>query len=173
MIEAVDTLGTQALAAIEIVGLPLLLAIFVLKGALVGKIIPTSIVLPGYVLLVGASYWDGLVIVLGVTGAHLLGQLVVFQGSRWYGPEFFAALPGVSIDLEAGIFDRLDTWFESYGSLAVFATNVIPWTRGLIAIPAGMSSYPISKYTFHTITSSGISHAAYVLIPLVGIGLLG
>ncbi|GAB3039379.1 DedA family protein [Natronobiforma cellulositropha] len=152
---------------LETVGLPVLFAIFVLKGSLIGKVFPTSVFLPGYVLAIRATYWEAALVVLVVTVAHVLGQLVVYAGCRRYGRPFVES--NSYLDLETERFDR---WFAQYGGVAIFATNVVPWTRGVIAIPAGVNSYPVGRYTTYISASTVLYHGAYVTLALAGIAVL-
>lgn len=161
-----------AMAAIHLVGLPALFVVFVLKGALVGKVFPTSVFLSGYVAVTMPTYWGAAIIVVLVTVAHVLGQLVIYAGSRRYGDGVVSMLPYVDLDPSSDRFRRVDHWFQRYGGFAVFATNVIPWSRGLIAIPAGISSYPSERYLLHVGTSTLLYHAVYVAVPLLGIAIL-
>ena len=170
MLPAFETVTAEAAAAVATFGLPVLFAIFVLKGVLIGKILPTSIFLPGYVLAVGATYRHALFVVIVVTTGHIIGQVLLYLGIQRYGPPFLAWLPyprGDGTDSS-----KLDGWFDQHGGKAVFATNIIPWTRGLIAIPAALSSYSLSRYTFHATTSTLIYHGIYAVAPVVGVGLL-
>lgn len=170
MFTSLEVLIAYIAAAVATFGLPVLFAVFVLKGALIGGIFPTSILLPGYVLAVGATYRYALFVVLVVTVAHILGQLLFYLGVRRYGPAFLAVLPYPQGDgTDSG---KLADWFDRYGGKAVFITNIIPWTRGLIAIPAALSSYSLSRYTFHATTSTLIYHGIYAVAPIVGFGLL-
>ncbi|MFP8951829.1 DedA family protein [Natrialbaceae archaeon A-arb3/5] len=161
-----------ATLAVRIAGLPALFVIFVLKGALIGKVVPTSVVLWGYVAIAVPTYLDAAALVVLITVAHLLGQLVVYAGSRRYGEAVLTTLPYVEIDPSSERFQRIDRWFNRYGGFAVFLTNVIPWSRGLIAVPAGTSSYPSGRYLVHVSTSTLLYHAVYVAIPLVGLAVL-
>lgn len=165
MLAVMDSLTDLALLTIRLFGLPALLAIFLLKGALLGKVVPTSVCLPGYVLGTGAGYGDALVIAALVTVAYLVGQLVVYSGSRRHGGPF---LDGSVV----GSSEQLDRWFETYGGLAVVVTNLFPWTRGLIAIPAGMAAYPVWRYALYATSAALVAHVIYAVGPLVGIAVL-
>ncbi|EMA38543.1 DedA family protein [Halobiforma nitratireducens] len=157
---------------VHVVGLPALFVVFVLKGALVGKILPTSVVLSGYVAAVGPTYPTAAGIVVLVSVAHVIGQVAVYAGSRRYGTDVVSIVPYVDIDPESAQFRRVERWFHRYGGIAVFATNVVPWSRGLIAIPAGVSGYPSGRYVVHVGGSALVYHAVYVAVPLVGLALL-
>jgi len=172
MLESTQTFGEQALSLVELFGLPVLFVIFALKGALVGKLFPTSIVLPGYVLSVGADYRTAIVVLLLVTVAYLVGQYLLYAGTGRYGYSVFSVFPRVNIDEESESVQRFSEWFDRYGGVAVFVTSVIPWTRGMIAVPARLSEYPFRRYAFHTTTATLISHSIYVFVPIIGFSLL-
>lgn len=161
-----------AIGVVHVVGLPALFVVFVLKGALVGKVFPTSVVLPGYVVAVAPTYLAATGIVVLVTIAHVIGQVAVFVASRRYGMDAVGLVPYVEVDPDADRFRRVERWFDRYGGVAVFATNVVPWSRGLIAIPAGVGGYPSSRYVAHVGVSTLLYHGVYVAVPLAGLALL-
>lgn len=167
-----DALVQPTYELLEVLGLPLLFTIFVLKGTLIGKVFPTSVFLPGYVLATRATYWEAILIVVVVTVAHVFGQFVIYLGCRRHGRSFVASIPYVGVDAESERYQRFDDWFDRYGGVSIFVTNVIPWTRGLIAIPAGTGSYPVSRYTVHVTTSTFLYHGLYVAFALVGVAVL-
>ena len=158
-----------ALAAISVAGLPALFVVFVMKGALVGKIFPTSVFLSGYVVLTAPTRAGAATIVVLVTVAHVIGQFAVYTGSRRYGEEIVSAVPYLDLDPSSDRFRRVDHWFDRHGDVAVFGTNVLPWSRGLIAIPAGVSSYPRRRYLVHVGASTLLYHTVYVALPLLGL----
>lgn len=151
---------------VEYLGLPLLFLIFVSKGMLIGKIFPTSVFLPGYVILVRASTTMAVIIIVVTAIGYVIGQFVVFYGSRRYGPTFVERLPYASIEPENERFERFDRWFQRYGGASIFATNFVPWIRGLVTLPAATSSYSTARYLFHTTTSTMIYHFIYVALAL-------
>ena len=158
-----------ALPLLNVFGLPVLFVVFVMKGALVGKIFPTSVFLSGYVVLTMPTYVGAITIVILVTVAHVIGQFVIYTGSKRYGEQIVSGVPYVDFDLSSDQFQRIDDWFDRYGGVAIFATNVVPWSRGLIAIPAGVNSYPRHRYLVHVSTSTLLYHAVYVAAPLLGL----
>lgn len=44
-----------------------------------------------------------------------------------------------------------DSWFKKYGGLAVFTGRLLPGIRTFISLPAGISHYPLIKFTIYTI----------------------
>lgn len=161
-----------ALHAVQIAGLPALFIIFLLKGALVGKLLPTSVVLPGYVFVSGPTWADAVILVLLLTVAHLLGQLAIVAGVRRYGVQTLATIPFSSVDLESSTLERIDRGFDQYGDLAVLTTNLVPWLRGFIAIPAGLTSYSYTKFTCYVGATTLCYHAVYVALAITGVSLL-
>lgn len=162
----IDTVSTWA----QVIGLPLLFAIFISKGMLIGKIFPTSVFLPGYVIATRASLTMAAIIAVVTAIGYIIGQYVVYAGTLRYGRSFASQLPYASVDPDSPRFQKLDEWFLQYGGFSLFATNFVPWFRGLLTIPAAASSYPTHWYLFHTTTSTVLYHIAYVAVAL---GLLG
>lgn len=168
----IDTVLTILETGLHVLGLPVLFVIFVLKGALVGKILPTSIVLPGYVISTGGNSHHVLVILLVTTGAHLIGQLVVFEGVRRFGQAAWSSRVSMRSSEETNRENRVGRWFDEYGDLAVVGSNLLPWTRGLIAIPAAAARYPARRY-FTVITVSNICyHGLYIGGAMIGLDLV-
>lgn len=179
MIVVIESLGifestiNTAIDWVEFLGLPMLFLIFISKGMLVGKIFPTSVFLPGYVILTRASLEMAAVIAIVTAIGYIIGQYVVFLGTRQYGRSFITRLPYADIDPDSERFVRFDLWFNRYGGASIFTTNFLPWVRGLITIPAATSSYPTSHYLFHTTTSTILYHIVYVALALVGLEVVG
>jgi len=138
-----DWLVDGSFELVLLVGLPALFVVFLLKGAIVGKILPTSIFLPGYVLVISASRLE-LVAILAVTSvAYFAGQLLVYRYARLYGVQVANMIPGTQItDRE---IKRSTGIFERYGGPGIFVTNCVPFLGGLLFVPAGMTRYPIRK----------------------------
>lgn len=157
----------------QLLGLPVLCLIFVSKGLLIGKIFPTSLFLPGYVIVTGASLtWAGVIAVATALG-YVVGQVVVYWGCRKSGISFVEELPYSDIDTSSEKFEKLERWFLRYGGLSLFAVNFVPWVRGLLTIPAGALEYPIGRYVFYTTTSTIVYHLLYVALGLGVLELLG
>lgn len=166
------TLIEYTVFAVQVAGLPALFVIFLLKGALIGKVLPTSVVLPGYVLAAGTTYAGALFLIFLLTVAHLLGQLAIVLGVRRKGDAFLATLPGTAVNPDDRSLEGIDRWFETHGDLAVFVTNLVPWLRGLIAVPAGTVSYPVGRFTCYVGLSTLLYHTVYVALAITGVAIL-
>ncbi|WP_394740358.1 DedA family protein [Natronococcus roseus] len=159
-------------AAIRAFGLPVLFGVFVLKGALVGKVFPTSVFLPGYVVGGGFTGREAALVVVVVTIAHVLGQLALYLAVSRYGWSVLEELPYVELDPQSVRYRRLDRWFERHGGIAIFTTNVVPVSRGIIAVPAALSSYPAGRYAFHMSIATVLYHSVYVGAAVAGVAVL-
>ncbi|SNR48832.1 DedA family protein [Halorubrum vacuolatum] len=157
-----DATIDAAFALLLYVGLPALFIFFILKGALIGKPLPTSIFLPGYILAIGADRIEMAGIVTVSASGYVTGQLIVYSMARRGGRSAIESAPRVSISAER--LDQVEALFERYGGPAVFITNFVPYLRGLIFIPAGIARYPIPPLIVYAFTSTIIYHAALVAV---------
>ena len=144
------------------VGLPALFVLFLLKGAFVGKPIPTTVILPGYVLAISASRSETAVIISVSTAGYVAGQLIIYYIARRDGLATIQSSPRVRISPDR--IDQAERWFKQYGGVGVFITNFVPYLRGLILLPAGIARYPVAKLVFFAFTSTLIYHAAIVAV---------
>ena len=159
-----ESLIDVAFDALLFVGLPALFVFFVLKGAFVGKPLPTSIFLPGYVLAISADRFETILIVCVSSSGYVTGQLLVYYLARREGMSYIRSSPRISIP-EARI-EQAERWFRRYGGIGVFVTNFVPYLRGLIFVPAGIARYPVAPLVFFAFTSTLIYHAFIVAIAI-------
>jgi membrane protein DedA with SNARE-associated domain len=159
-----------AFSVLLIAGLPALFLVFVLKGALVGKVLPTSVFLPGYVFAVSPSELELIAIVLISSLGYAVGQLLVYYGARRKGVAFLRSAPRVRLS-EARL-RRSEALFERYGGPAIFITNMIPYLGGLALIPAGVASYSVRGVLVYALSSTVIYHAALVAVAVGAVDLL-
>lgn len=157
-----DAIIDAAFALLLYVGLPALFVFFLLKGALIGKPLPTSVFLPGYVLAIGADRTETAVIVVVSSTGYVAGQLVVYSAARRGGRSAIESSPRISIPEDR--LDQVEELFDRYGGPAVFVTNFVPYLRGLIFVPAGMAKYPVLPLFVYAFTSTLIYHVAIVAI---------
>lgn len=149
MYEAVVELGTGLVASY---GLAVLLVVFVLEGALVGKVIPTRTLFVATALAVGSDLF-GLVSVaaVAVVGATL-GQLVLFALVRRTDVSI-ESLPGTDERLEAG---RFAGWLDRWGMVAVALSNTLPVARGSLTVPAAMADRNALRFSASSMVGSSI-----------------
>ena len=112
-----------------------LFGVFVLEGAMLMYFMPSELIVPGSLLLLG----DGaLVPVLGVAvlGATV-GQFALFKLAKRGGREYL--LEKSWFRIEESKLDRFDGWFERWGPVVVPVTNALLFTRGMLTVPAGFA----------------------------------
>ncbi|UWG49900.1 putative membrane-associated protein, DedA family [Halalkaliarchaeum sp. AArc-CO] len=144
------------------VGLPALFVFFVLKGAFVAKPIPTTVVLPGYVLAISATREEMILVVLVSATGNVIGQMSIYYLARREGLTYVQSSERFSIPSER--IEQAERWLDRYGGIGVFVTNFVPYLRGLIFIPAGIARYPVPPLVFFAFSSTLIYHAAIVAI---------
>ena len=149
-----------AFALLLVIGLPALFGFFVLKGALIGKPLPTTVLLPGYVLAISASGVELAWIAFISSGGSVIGQLVIYYGARRGGVSYINSSPRFSVPQHR--LDQVERWFETYGGVGIFVTNLAPYIRGLITIPAAVANYPVSRLVVFVWSSTFIYHLAVV-----------
>jgi len=127
-----------------------LLAVFVLEGAMLLYFAPSESLVPAavglarttdiapaspvvYVLVVATA-------VVGATG----GQFLLFALAKRWGRERLLARPWFRLGTRR--LARFEQWFQKWGRLAVPLSNSLPFTRGMLTVPAGFSEMPDRQF---------------------------
>ena len=165
----VESLIETVLTVLLYVGLPALFIVFVLRGAIIGKPLPATILLPGYVLAVSSSDIETAGIILVTAVGSTLGQLFVYTSARRQGLSFIESAPRVTISESK--LRRVEKLFKQYGGVGIFLTNLIPYLRGFILIPAGIAEYPIGRVVVYTFVSTVVYHTVVVIVVIGAIRL--
>ncbi|WP_276257045.1 DedA family protein [Halomontanus rarus] len=161
----IDSLVDSGFSLLLAYGLPALFVLFVVKGAIIGKPLPTSVFLPGYIVAISASRRTIALSVLVASFGYVLGQLLIYWLASYRGLEAVHSIPGVTISDEQ--MARADRLFRRHSGAGIFVTNLVPYVGSFIMIPAGIASYPLSRATFYALTSTLLN---YVLIVWVVVG---
>lgn len=132
-------------------GLVVLLAVFALEGALVGKIIPTRTLFVAAVLAAGAGGPGVASVVAAAVVGATIGQVVLFAAIRYTDltPE---ALPFG----DAALDDGLASWFDRWGLSAVALSNTLPVARGSMTVPAAMTDENALWFSASSLVGSSI-----------------
>lgn len=158
MIEsAAETIVTFAAA----IGLPVLAVTFYLKGAFVGKPIPASILLPGFILATKPTLPGAFGIAAVCSVASILGEATIYQGVKRQEIGFLNNIPYVSIS-ESRI-EWVSDRFEQYGGYSILVGSAIPGVRGTILIPAALASYPAHRAALASFTGTFAYHCLLVI----------
>lgn len=161
-------------------GVPVLLLIFYFEGLVIGKILQPPVIFVGYVVAVNPPTGYAIGLVVGCGLAATLGQWTLYRGFNEDAPEIIGIRRTVPVVSEAPdqILERIgerrmaivEGYFNRYGGLSIIGTNLIPGIRCLIAIPAGLSRYPVKRF----LLTATCGNLGYMLL-LVGAaaGVLG
>lgn len=145
------------------VGVPLLFVLFYLEGLIVGKLLQPP---AAFVAVVAIAKPSPLWIAILVGGCSLCvtaGQWTIFrQFEVATGADADHPDPGVLVRLSRRAVDRIgerrramvDRLFGRFGAVGIAVSLYIPGVRGLLAIPAGMSSYPVGRFVAATLLGS-------------------
>jgi len=163
-------IADSALSLLDAFGLPALFVLFVIKGAIVGKPVPTSVVLPGYLVAVSASTRLITAAIAVASVGYVVGQLLIYIAARRYDIDMIRSVPLVSVS-DAQL-DRADRLFERYSGAGVFVTNLVPYVGTFIVIPAGMARYPLGRLTAYALVSTVLNYVIIVLVALESIAFL-
>lgn len=148
------------LAVLVVVGVPALFVVFLLKGAIIGKPFPSTVLLPGYLIAVSATPLQTAGVLLTTATAYTCGQLALYGGARRHGLDYVRSAPRVTVSDRW--LARSEALFSTYGGASVFFTNFVPYIRGLAVIPAGAAGYPAGRTAVYTFLSVLLYHALIV-----------
>lgn len=168
-----------------VVGLPLLVVLFYVEGLIVGKVLQPPAVFVGVVAVTVPSPLVLGLLVVGCALSATAGQWTIHRSFDDDATELLGVrrtvpkldrLPTIVLDrISENRLDRVDELFDRYGAFGIVVTNVIPGIRGLLAIPAGVSSYPTGRFLAVTLLGNVLYFAllvavVYGILQIVGIG---
>ncbi|WP_418283173.1 DedA family protein [Halorubrum sp. DTA98] len=160
-----DALIPAALDLVNTYGVVVLLFVFVLEGALVGKLIPTRTLFVAVVLAAGSDAFAFLPVAAAAIVGATIGQCVLFVSVRHYG------LDPTELDIVPVSDDRLNganRWFDRWGLPAVAVTNALPGTRGWLALPTATSSVSTTRFAAASLVGS-VTYTGALVAVAVGI----
>lgn len=149
------------------IGLVILLAIFVLEGAMVLYFIPSELVVPLSLFLIGdAPGQIAVVLAIAISGATL-GQLILFVVAGRKGKQYLTSkswFPASESQVET-----YEQWFQKWGQFAVPTTNSLLFVRGTATIPAGFSDMTLTRFAVLSATGTAIFQSAMAALYLYGV----
>ncbi|MFO7925948.1 MAG: DedA family protein [Halobacteriota archaeon] len=143
-----------------------LFGLCVLEGIMMLRFMPSELVVPSALALIGTSPAEVFAIVLIAVAGTTLGQFFLFTLVRRGGREY--VLQKRWFPVTESRLDRLDDWFDRWGAVAVAGSNTMLFVRGLLTIPAGLSE--MNRRSF--VVLSAIGSLSFQSI-LAGLYLLG
>jgi membrane protein DedA with SNARE-associated domain len=115
--------------------------------------IPSELIMPlaGFTVAQGKMNF-GIAVFAGTVGTmagtyvwYYLGRLVNYRRLLSWTDRY-----GKWIRVTAQDIDRVNDWFNKYGSKAVFFGRMVPGIRTLISLPAGMNQMPFVSFTIYS-----------------------
>ena len=130
-------------------GLPALLPIFVLEGAMLLYFAPSEALVPGAIELLATTssgyQWGTILFIMVVaTAGATAGQVALFLLVQRGGREWLLRKPWFRV--EESKLDRFDGWFDRWGWMAVPASNALLFTRGMVTVPAGLAEMDVRRF---------------------------
>lgn len=173
-------IAARTLEVIVAVGGPLLVVLFFFEGLFVGKILQPPIVFVGYVAAVAPEIHELVVLGVAAAAAATLGQWTLARGFDEDAPEAIGLrrrVPGldrIPLIVQDRVGQRrlaiVDRYFDAYGGWALALSNLVPGVRGIMAVPAGLGSYPVGRF----LLAAGVGNAAYLgVLSAAGVGVRG
>jgi len=117
--------------------LAVLLGICILEGLMMLRFMPSELVVPSALFLIGTSPPQILAILVIAVVGTTIGQVILFFLVRRGGREYVLRKGWIPVGGER--LDRFDAWFDRWGRIAVPVSNTMLFVRGLFTFPAGLS----------------------------------
>jgi membrane protein DedA with SNARE-associated domain len=119
-----------------------LLLVFVLEGAMLMYFMPSELMVPASLVLLGR---DEIFFILGVAvvGATI-GQYALFKVAERGGREYL--LQKRWFKVSESKLDRFDGWFDRWGPVVIPVSNSLLFTRGMLTVPAGFAEMDDRKF---------------------------
>ena len=141
-----------------------LFGVFVLEGAMLMYFMPSELIVPGSIVLLGPEALVPVlaIAVLGATIGQYALFLVAKRGGRAYLEEkrWFRISP-----------EKLD-WFERWGPVAVPVSNALLFTRGMLTVPAGFAEMDDRQFVLYSAAGTLVFEAALAALYFAGSSLL-
>ena len=147
-------------------GFAVLLGLCILEGAMMLRFMPSELVVPAAIAIIGSSLPVVFVVVLIAVVGTTVGQALLFLVVRYLGREFI--IESRWFPLNDDKLERFDAWFEKWGAKAVPVSNTMLFVRGLLTVPAGLSDMDFRSF----VVLSALGSLSFQTI-LAGIYLLG
>jgi membrane protein DedA with SNARE-associated domain len=147
-----------------------LLGVFVLEGAMLMYFVPSELLVPGSLLLLGHGP-EELFPVLGVAvlGATI-GQYALFRVAKRGGREYLLQKRWFRVSDRA--LTRFDGWFDRWGPYAVTGSNAMLFTRGMLTVPAGLARMEDRRFVALSALGTLLFESALAALYIFGVDLL-
>lgn len=147
-------------------------AVFVLEGAIIGKIIPTTAVFPAVVLYFGSDPLTTVILIHLAATAATVGQYAIFVAYR------NTESPGGSYDFinnyvyESRAYSIAMKYFKKATPNSVLITNALPAVRGMLVIPLATTDHSEGKMLGAAYVGNALHFAGATVLFLGGLSIL-
>lgn len=128
------------------VGFVVLFGICILEGVMMLRFMPSELVVPAALALIGSSIPEAVAIVAVAVVGTTIGQFLLFTLVRRAGREY--VIQKRWFPLTESRLERFDGWFDRWGGPAVTVSNTMLFVRGLLTVPAGLSEMDGRSFVF-------------------------
>lgn len=174
-----ESIVDTVVAFVFVVGVPVLVVLFFAEGLVVGKVLQPPTVFVTVVALSTPSWPLLAALVAGCTLSVTAGQWTLYRGfdpdaSELVGLRrrvpYLARVPTTVVDrIGERRYRIIDRLFARFGAASILVSTFTPGIRGLIAIPAGFSSYPTARFLVVTAVSNLLY---FVVLSAVAFGIV-
>ncbi|WP_410766044.1 DedA family protein [Haloferax sp. DFSO60] len=142
----------------------ILFLVFILEGAMLLYVVPSELLVPGALVLIGPEYLIPIlaVAVLGAT----IGQLVLFTVAKRGGRDYLLTRRWFRVSESS--LDRFDGWFDRWGPIVIPASNAMLFTRGMLTVPAGFSEMSPREFIVLSAVGTLIFESALAALYIFG-----
>jgi len=145
-----------------------LFGVFVLEGAMLMYFMPSELIVPGSIVLLGTEALVP-VLAIAVLGATV-GQYALFLAAKRGGRAYLEQKRWFRISPEK--LDRFDSWFERWGPIAVPVSNALLFTRGMLTVPAGFAEMDDRQFVLYSAAGTLVFEVALATLYLAGSSIL-
>ena len=125
-------------------GFVALFAVFVVEGVMLLYVAPSESLVPAAVLLLADSLADYAFVILVAVAGATLGQTLLFVLARRGGRNYLSRRSWFRVSDET--VARFEGWFDRWGRLAIPVSNTLPFTRGMLTVPAGFAEMRLREF---------------------------
>ncbi|MFB6126692.1 MAG: DedA family protein [Halolamina sp.] len=150
--------------------LVVLLGVFVLEGAMLMYFMPSELIVPSALLLLGWSPTTAVTVIgVAVVGATV-GQYALFKLAQRGGREYLLERRWFRVGEER--LARFDGWFERWGPVVVPVSNSLLFTRGMLTVPAGLAKMDDRRFIALSALGTLVFESALAALFVWGVDLL-
>ena len=145
-----------------------LFGVFILEGAMLMYFMPSELIVPGSMLVLGTDAL-AVILVVSVLGATV-GQYALFLVAKRGGRAYLEEKRWFRVSPEK--LDRFDRWFDRWGPIAVPVSNALLFTRGMLTVPAGFAEMDDRQFVVYSAAGTLVFESALAALYLAGSSLL-